>query len=104
MFSFFPSKKVITIFSIAFTVGLKTVCSISFFSYNFHTFGHAVREVTVSRGNKEGNNAFLMSETEKPTRKENYLLFALKNNVSYEFIKSFFLKRCADVVAVSLEF
>merc|ERR1712048_726102 len=31
-------------------------------SYNFCTFGHAVRAITVSRGNKEGNNALLASE------------------------------------------
>ena len=29
------------------------------YRYNFFTFGHAVRELSASRGSREGNNAFL---------------------------------------------
>lgn len=49
--------------------------------------GHAVREVTVSRGNKEGDNAFLLpEEIELIIDEDEIVTFAVKHNVSFEFL------------------
>ena len=65
-------------------------------SYDFHTFGHAVRDVTTSRGNKEGDNAFLHQDGElyhfldgsnsRPCF-EDFIEFAFKKNLSPDFTK-----------------
>ncbi|XP_057309492.1 poly [ADP-ribose] polymerase tankyrase-like isoform X2 [Hydractinia symbiolongicarpus] len=59
--------------------------------YDFRTFGHAVRVVTVSRGNQEGNNAFVSdNDGEIFTDIDLQLKFALKHNLSYDFIMWYF--------------
>ena len=50
-------------------------------------FGHAVRDVTVSRGNREGDNAFLASEDEKHHDHLYAISFAIKKGLSVDFVK-----------------
>lgn len=65
----------------------------SVYSYNFHTFGHAVREITVSRGNKEGDNALLYADGEGDDDFKTILPFALKCNTSFDLIWECFIKK-----------
>ena len=59
------------------------------FRYNFYTFGHAVRQITTSRGNKEGNNAFLYSDDEMYNdihQNDELLKLAMKKGLSADFV------------------
>ena len=48
--------------------------------------GHAVREVTVSRGNKEGDNAFLLQENDVNVWPYCTIPYAVKHDASMEFL------------------
>ncbi|XP_066916228.1 poly [ADP-ribose] polymerase tankyrase-like [Clytia hemisphaerica] len=54
---------------------------------DYKMFGHAVREVTVSRGNREGNNAFLADEGQRNTDHLYAVSFCIKKNISIDFVK-----------------
>ncbi|XP_015763135.1 PREDICTED: ankyrin-1-like [Acropora digitifera] len=60
-------------------------------SYNFYTFGHAVRELHASRGSREGNSAFLEDEIkfgERDYEIESLLLFCFTKGVSVETVQT----------------
>lgn len=74
-------------------------------SYNFHTFGHAVRQIYASRGSREGNNAFL-KDTEKSPQRYFFLnvlmQFCLKNEeVPLEMLETLIEKSEAATKKVS---
>lgn len=48
--------------------------------------GHAVREVTVSRGNKEGDNAFLLDEKDFGIFPHTTIPYAVKHDASMKFL------------------
>lgn len=48
--------------------------------------GHAVREVTVSRGNKEGNNAFLLQENYHDVWPYETIPYAVKKDAPMDFL------------------
>ena len=65
-----------------------TTC-FTLFRYNFYTFGHAVRQITTSRGNKEGNNAFLYNDDEMYNdiyHNHELLKLAMKKGLSADFV------------------
>ena len=53
---------------------------------SFKMLGHAVRAVTVSRGNKEGDNAFLLPELDFHVSAWQTIPYAVKHNVSMDFL------------------
>ena len=55
---------------------------------DFKMLGHAIRDVTVSRGNKEGDNAFLLPERDIDHQSGSEIIqFILKHNLPLEFIQ-----------------
>ncbi|KAL9986739.1 hypothetical protein ACROYT_G000926 [Oculina patagonica] len=66
-------------------------------TYNFYTFGHAVRELNSSRGSREGNNAFLQDKDgfhKKGYELEDLLKFCFKKGIPLETVKALMNEIC----------